>query len=85
MGPIERHAHDPVPAFDAERLHPSSSVARHDRAGGHRAGARAGGRYGTGVGYNPFRKQVHRRADSLIVVLTVAVVLGLVLWAALPR
>jgi hypothetical protein len=37
------------------------------------------------VGFNPFRQQVKRRSDIVIVVTALLVVAGLVLWAALPR
>ena len=37
------------------------------------------------VGFNPFRQQVKRRSDIVLVVVAVLVVAGLVLWAALPR
>jgi phosphotransferase system glucose/maltose/N-acetylglucosamine-specific IIC component len=37
------------------------------------------------VGFNPFRQQVKRRSDIVLVVVAVLVVAGLVLWAAIPR
>ncbi|GIU89436.1 MAG: hypothetical protein KatS3mg010_0535 [Acidimicrobiia bacterium] len=37
------------------------------------------------MGFNPFRKQVRRRADAVIVAVAVAVVALLVAWAAFPR
>jgi len=37
------------------------------------------------VGFNPFRQQRIRRADVLMVVATIVVALGLVLWALLGR
>jgi hypothetical protein len=37
------------------------------------------------VGFNPFRKQVRRRSDAVIVAIAVAVVALLVAWAAVPR
>lgn len=37
------------------------------------------------MGFNPFRKQVRRRSDALIVAVAVAVIALLVLWAAFPR
>lgn len=37
------------------------------------------------MGYNPYRKRVHRRSDMVFVVAALALVLALVLWAALPR
>jgi len=41
--------------------------------------------YRRGVGFNPFRQQVKRRSDIVLVVVAVLVVALLVLWAALPR
>jgi hypothetical protein len=41
--------------------------------------------YRRGVGFNPFRQQVKRRSDIVLVVGAVLVVAALVLWAALPR
>ena len=41
--------------------------------------------YRAGVGFNPFRQQVKRRSDIVLVVVAVLVVGLLVLWAALPR
>jgi hypothetical protein len=41
--------------------------------------------YRTGVGLNPFRQQVKRRSDIVLVVAAVLVVALLVLWAAVPR
>ncbi len=41
--------------------------------------------YRLGVGFNPFRQQVKRRSDIVLVVVAVLVVALLVLWAALPR
>jgi hypothetical protein len=37
------------------------------------------------VGYNPFRKRVHRRSDVVFVGLALAVVGLLVVWALVPR
>jgi hypothetical protein len=37
------------------------------------------------VGFNPFRKQVRRSSDIVIVVATLAVVAALLVWAVLPR
>jgi hypothetical protein len=37
------------------------------------------------VGLNPFRQQVKRRSDIVIVIVAVLVVALLVLWAAMPR
>jgi hypothetical protein len=37
------------------------------------------------VGFNPFRKQVRRSSDVLIVIAALAVVAALLVWAALPR
>ncbi len=37
------------------------------------------------MGFNPFRKQVQRRSDIVIVAVALVVVALLVLWAALPR
>lgn len=41
--------------------------------------------YGVGVGFNPFNKRAQRRSDVFIVVLALAIVAVLVLWAAFPR
>jgi hypothetical protein len=41
------------------------------------------GRYRTCVGLNPFRSQVKRRSDIVLVAVALAVVLALVLWALL--
>jgi hypothetical protein len=38
-----------------------------------------------GVGFNPFRQQVKRRSDIVLVAVAVVVIGLLVLWAALPR
>jgi hypothetical protein len=37
------------------------------------------------VGFNPFRKQVRRGSDIVLLVVAFAVVAGLLLWAAFPR
>jgi hypothetical protein len=37
------------------------------------------------VGFNPFRKQVRRTSDIVIVIAALAVVAALVVWAVLPR
>jgi len=37
------------------------------------------------VGLNPFRQQVKRRSDIVLVVVALLVVALLVLWAAVPR
>jgi preprotein translocase subunit SecE len=37
------------------------------------------------VGFNPFRQQVKRRSDIVIVVVAILVVALLVAWAAIPR
>jgi hypothetical protein len=37
------------------------------------------------VGFNPFRKQVRRSSDIVIVVSALAVVAALLVWAVLPR
>jgi hypothetical protein len=37
------------------------------------------------VGFNPFRKQVTRRSDVVIVGLALVICALLVLWAAFPR
>lgn len=37
------------------------------------------------MGFNPFGKRVNRRSDVATVVVAIAVVALLVLWAALPR
>jgi hypothetical protein len=37
------------------------------------------------MGFNPFRQQVKRRSDIVLVVVALAVVALLVLWAAFPR
>jgi hypothetical protein len=37
------------------------------------------------VGFNPFRQQVKRRSDIVLVAVAVIVIGLLVLWAALPR
>jgi hypothetical protein len=42
-------------------------------------------RYRSGVGFNPFRQQVKRRSDIVLVVSALVVVALVVLWAALPR
>ena len=40
--------------------------------------------YRSGVGFNPFRQQVKRRSDIVLVAVAVLVVALLVLWAAMP-
>ena len=47
--------------------------------------ARPAGAYRVGVGFNPFGKRAQRRSDVFIVVLALAIVALLVLWAAYPR
>jgi hypothetical protein len=37
------------------------------------------------VGFNPFRKQVRRSSDIVLLVLAFAVIAGLLVWAAFPR
>ncbi|HEY3097187.1 MAG TPA: hypothetical protein VGK05_10130 [Acidimicrobiia bacterium] len=37
------------------------------------------------VGFNPFRKQVRRGSDILILVAALAIVAALLLWAVVPR
>jgi hypothetical protein len=37
------------------------------------------------VGFNPFRKQVHRRSDAAIVAVALVVIALLVVWAVAPR
>jgi len=37
------------------------------------------------VGFNPFRKQVRRYSELVIVVASLAVVAALLVWAVLPR
>jgi hypothetical protein len=37
------------------------------------------------VGFNPFRKQVPRSSDIVIVVAALVVVAALLVWAVLPR
>jgi hypothetical protein len=37
------------------------------------------------VGFNPFRPQVKRRSDYVMVAAAVLVVAGLLLWALIPR
>jgi len=37
------------------------------------------------VGFNPFRQQVKRRSDIVIVASALLVIALLVLWAAVPR
>jgi hypothetical protein len=37
------------------------------------------------VGFNPFRNQVRRSSDIVIVVAALAVVAALLVWAVLPR
>jgi hypothetical protein len=41
--------------------------------------------YRVGVGFNPFNKRAQKRGDVFIVVLALAIVAVLVLWAAFPR
>jgi hypothetical protein len=41
--------------------------------------------YRLGVGFNPFRQQVKRRSDIVLVAVAVVVIALLVLWAAIPR
>jgi hypothetical protein len=41
--------------------------------------------YRSGVGFNPFRQQVKRRSDIVLVAVAVVVIGLLVLWAAVPR
>ena len=43
------------------------------------------GRYRSSMGFNPFRKQVRRSSDIIIVVAALAIVAALLLWAVLPR
>ena len=56
LGPVERDGHDAVGAVDEQGLH-----------GGSRC-ASIGRRYRSCVGFNPFREQVKRRSDIVIVV-----------------
>jgi len=37
------------------------------------------------VGFNPFRKQVRRAGDYVLVALAFVIVAALLAWAALPR
>ncbi|GIU87260.1 MAG: hypothetical protein KatS3mg009_1775 [Acidimicrobiia bacterium] len=37
------------------------------------------------MGFNPFRRRVHRRSDVVLVAAALVVVAALVAWAALPR
>lgn len=46
--------------------------------------ARIGRRYGSAVGYNPFRKQVKRSSDVWFLVSALVVAALLVVWAANP-
>jgi hypothetical protein len=53
-----------------------------------RNGVRSGPKWAitvTGVGFNPFRQQVKRRSDIVIVVVAILIVALLVAWAAIPR
>jgi hypothetical protein len=43
------------------------------------------GRYGSAVGFNPFRKQARRTSDIVILVAALAIVAALLLWAVAPR
>ena len=49
------------------------------------SGTAPSGAYRVGVGFNPFGKRAQRRSDIFIVVLALAIVALLVLWAAYPR
>jgi hypothetical protein len=42
-------------------------------------------RYRSAVGFNPFRKQVRRSSDIVIVVAALVVIAVLLVWAVLPR
>ncbi len=44
-----------------------------------------GRRYGSAVGFNPFRKQVNRRSDIVFVAAALLIVAVLLVWAAFPR
>jgi hypothetical protein len=48
-------------------------------------GCRQGGRYRTSVGFNPFRQQVKRRSDIVLVVAAFVVIAGLLVWVVFPR
>jgi hypothetical protein len=37
------------------------------------------------MGFNPFRKQVRRGSDVLILVVALAIVAALLVWAVIPR
>ncbi|GMU80084.1 MAG: hypothetical protein AMXMBFR46_28690 [Acidimicrobiia bacterium] len=42
---------------------------------------RSMGRYGSGVGLNPFRSRVERRTDAIVVTGAFVVIVALVAWA----
>jgi hypothetical protein len=42
-------------------------------------------RYRAGVGFNPFRQQVKRRSDIVLVVVAFVAIAALLLWAVFPR
>ena len=79
LGPLQRHRHDSRFVFDAQRLHRFRLLV----FGARRTG-RPGRRYGSAVGFNPFRKQVNRRSDIVFVGAALVIAAVLVIWAALP-
>jgi hypothetical protein len=74
--PVEGARHHTVGALDEQRFHPVLPA---------RAYPPLRGTYRSGVGFNPFRQQVKRRSDIVLVVVALLVVALLVLWAAYPR
>jgi hypothetical protein len=42
-------------------------------------------RYLDGVGFNPFRSQVKRRSDIVIVIVAFVVIAAALLWVVYPR
>jgi hypothetical protein len=42
-------------------------------------------RYRAAVGFNPFRQQVKRRSDVVIVAVAFLVIAALLVWAVFPR
>lgn len=63
-------------------MYGGTAVRGHSRLGTGRARGR---RYGSAVGFNPFRKQVNRRSDIVFVGAALLVVVVLLIWAAFPR
>ncbi len=78
LRPVQREPRSRTAAFEDDGLHHTSP--------GHPAdpsvtGGERGRRYCSDVGFNPFRQQVHRRGDVLIVAAAFVVIAALVAWA----